>query len=152
MIDVSAAPTTSQRDYLLCSLGSKLTTLNVQHEVATTDILHDKVDPRLGLKTSMKVEQEWVAGLISDDEDISFRSCTLHFVVFDNKLFLQYFDSVQLLRGLGLCQHDLPEITLPQNSQEVEMVQADAPPGTLRSCINIDISSFDEHIDWTRLH
>ena len=41
--------------HLLCSLGPELTTLNVKHQVTTTDVLHDKVYSSLRLKTGVQV-------------------------------------------------------------------------------------------------
>lgn len=38
---------------LLCPLEAELATLNVQHEITTTDILHDEIDTSFSLETSM---------------------------------------------------------------------------------------------------
>jgi hypothetical protein len=40
----------------LRTFGTELTSLDVQHEIATADILHDKVNSCLCLETSMQVK------------------------------------------------------------------------------------------------
>jgi len=41
---------------LLCPLSAELSSLNVQHQISTTDILHDEVDSCFRLEASMKAE------------------------------------------------------------------------------------------------
>jgi len=50
--------------------------------------------------------------LVSNQKDALFRSSAFYFIVLNDELLLQDFDGVQLLRALGLSQHDLAEITL----------------------------------------
>jgi hypothetical protein len=45
----------------LRALGAKLTTLDVQHQIATADVLHDKVYSGLGLEAGVEVGQEGMA-------------------------------------------------------------------------------------------
>ena len=39
----------------------ELLALNVQHEVATTDVFHNEVDTGLSLETRVQPEKEWMA-------------------------------------------------------------------------------------------
>ena len=48
----------------------------------------------------------------------------LDFVVVDDELLLQDLDSVQIAGLLLLRQHDLTEVTLTQDGEEVEVVEA----------------------------
>jgi len=47
----------------------------------------------------------------------------LDFIILDDELLLQHLDRVQLSRRLLLGKHDLSEITLTKNSEEIEIVQ-----------------------------
>jgi hypothetical protein len=47
----------------------ELLLLDVQHEISSTDVLHDKVDPCLGLEARMKSQQERVTFLSRSHED-----------------------------------------------------------------------------------
>ena len=114
------------RDNLLCSFRAELTTLDVQHEITTTDILHDEVYSCLRLETCVEIQEEGVSLLVGNQENSLLRPSTLNFIVFDDKLLLQNLDGVKLLCCLGLCQHDLTKVTLTQNSQEVKMIEANA--------------------------
>ena len=50
---------------------------------------------------------------------------TLHIVVLDDDVLLQNFDCVQLVSAFPLRQHHLPEGSLPQNHQEIEILRGD---------------------------
>ena len=50
-----------------------------------------------------------------------------HFIVVDNKLFLQNFDRIQRISSLFLCKHDFTEIPLSKNSQEIEIIETHFP-------------------------
>ena len=54
---------------LLCAFCPKLTTLNVPHEISTANILHYEINSRLGLETSMQIQQEGVMLFVCDQED-----------------------------------------------------------------------------------
>jgi hypothetical protein len=110
----------------LRALGAELPALDVQHEIAAADVLHDKVHARLRLETGMQIEQEGVALLVRDEEHPLLGPYALDLVVFDNELLFENLDGVQLLRRLGLGQHDLTKVTLSENSKEVEVIEADA--------------------------
>lgn len=69
---VSSIPHNIKTQDLLSALGAELAALNVQHQVTTTDILHDEVDSGLSLETSMKVGQERMSLLVGDQEDTLF--------------------------------------------------------------------------------
>ena len=107
----------------LRALEPKLTTLDVQHEITTGNILHDKVDASLGLEAGMQVKEEGVTFLVGNEEDALLRLSRLNFVVFDDELFLQYFDGVELFGVLGFSKHDLTKVTLSEHGKEVEMVE-----------------------------
>lgn len=121
----------------------ELLLLDVQHQVAARDILHDEVHTSLGLKTRVQVEQEGMTFLCGGKVHPLFRLSTtqcqlpqfpvrtrqerspLHFVVLDNELLLQHLDRIQAARHLLLRQHDFSEVALTQHRKEVEVVQAD---------------------------
>ena len=126
---------------ILCALGTELPPLDVQHQITTTDVLHDEVYSSLGLETSVKVEQEGVPLLVRDQENSLLRTRALHFVVLDDELLLQNLDGVQLLGTLRLSQHDLSEVTLTQNGKEVEVVQSYSLASSLRVCCRCDLLS-----------
>lgn len=63
--------------------------------------------------------------LIGDQEDALLGFRAFHFIILDDEFLLQYFDCIKLLRALGLCQHDLTEVTLTKDSKEVEVIQSD---------------------------
>jgi hypothetical protein len=107
---------------VLCALQTKLASLNVQHQITTTDVLHDKVHTGLCLETGVKVQQEGVAFLVGNQEDALLRLGALHFVILDNEFLLQHFDGIELLGALRLRQHDLTEVTLTKHSKEVEVI------------------------------
>ena len=107
---------------VLCALQTKLASLNVQHQITTTDVLHDEVHTGLCLETGVKVQQEGVTFLVSNQENALLRLGALHFVILDNKFLLQHLDGVELLGALRLRQHDLTEVTLTKHSKEVEVV------------------------------
>lgn len=69
---VSNIHTTLTTQNLLSALGAELAALNVQHQVTTTDILHDEVDSGLSLETSMKIGQERMSLLVGNQEDTLF--------------------------------------------------------------------------------
>jgi hypothetical protein len=66
----------------------------MKHEIAATDVLHDKIYSRFRLETGMEVGQEWVPLPVRDEEHPLLGSYALHFVVLDDELFLQNLDRV----------------------------------------------------------
>ena len=118
----------------LGAFGTELTTLNMQHKITTTDILHDEVDSGLSLETSMQIEQEWMSLPVRNQENSLLRACTLNLVIFNNELLLQDLDSIKLPGSLGFCQHDLTEVTLSKNSEEIEVVETNASTSTTFAC------------------
>lgn len=79
---------------ILGSLGSKLTSLNVQHEITTANVLHDEIHSRLCLETGVQIKQEGMPLLISNQEYSLFGPRALHFVIFYDKLLFQNLDSI----------------------------------------------------------
>lgn len=71
--------------------------------------------------------------LVRNQKHSLLRACALDFIVLDDKLLLQDLDGVQLLCALGLCKHDLTEVTLPKDCKEVEMIQT--YPSSTTLCI-----------------
>jgi hypothetical protein len=61
-----------EKDFTSVKLGlseRELLLLNVQHEIPSADVLHDKVNSGLGLEARVQVEQERVAFLGCSHED-----------------------------------------------------------------------------------
>ena len=79
---------------ILRPLRSELAPLDMQHQISTADILHDKVDACFGLKTSVEIQQEWMSRFISDDEDIPLGFGALDFIVLDDELLFQDLNSI----------------------------------------------------------
>ncbi len=119
----------------------ELLPLNVQHEVTTTDILHDKVHPCLCLEARMKTKQKRMSLLSRSQENALLRTCAkgrmldgkapgttqksfspLHLIIVYDEFLLQHLDCIQAVRFLFLRQHDLTEVTFTENGQEVEIV------------------------------
>jgi hypothetical protein len=120
--------------YLLGTLSTKCTPLDMQHQISTTNVLHNKVHTSLCLETRMQAEQEGMSLLVRNQENSLLRARTLNLVILNDKLLLQHFDGVQLLRALGFCKHDLSKVTLSKNSKEVEVVEPYPPACALRVC------------------
>ena len=81
------------------------------HEISTTDVLHNKVNSRLGLEAGVEIQQERVALLVSDQEYSLLGFRALDFVILDDKFFLQHLDSIELLGGFCLREHDFTKVT-----------------------------------------
>jgi|SRR5690242_11178 len=120
--------------YLLCSLGTELSSLDMQHQVSTADVLHDEVDSSFRLEAGMKVEQEGVPLFVGNQEHPLLRACAFNFVILDDELLLQHLNGVQLLRALGLCQHNLTKVTLSKDRKEIEVIQSYPSSSSLRVC------------------
>jgi hypothetical protein len=78
----------------LRALGAKLPALDVQHEIAAADVLHDEVHPGLRLEAGVEIEQERMALLVRDEEHSLLGPYALHLVVFDDELLLEHLDRV----------------------------------------------------------
>jgi hypothetical protein len=138
-----------QKDFGGVELGlakRKLLALNVQHEVASTDVLHHKIDTGLCLETGVQSEKERVSLACSCEEDTLFRACTIHdvmsealvlwraqlhlpfnLVIINNEFFFQNFDRVKTIRFLLFRQHNLPKVAFTQYCQEIKVIQANLP-------------------------
>jgi len=111
---------------LLCTLSSELPTLDMQHEITATNILHDEVYTGLCLETCVKVGQEGMTLPVRNKEDPLFGPHALNFVILDDELLLENLNGIKSPRPLGFGKHDLSEITLAQHSQEIEVVETNA--------------------------
>ena len=60
----------------LCLPKGELLALDMEHKIASTDILHDEVDARLGLEAGMETQQEGMTFLRRGQEDPLFRPRT----------------------------------------------------------------------------
>lgn len=127
---------------ILCAFGAELSSLDVQHEITTTNVLHDEVDSSLGLETGVEVQQKGVPLLVGNQEHPLLRTRALHFVILDNELLLQNLDGVQLLGSLGFSQHDLSKVSFTQHSKKVEMVQSYPLASALRVGCGRDLLSW----------
>lgn len=58
--------------HLLGALGTELSSLNMQHQIASTNVFHDEVNPSLRLETCVQVQQKWMAFLVGDQEHSLF--------------------------------------------------------------------------------
>lgn len=67
---------------------------------------------------------------VGNQEDSLLRPDTLNLIVLNDELLLENFDGIEFASFLRLGQHDLTEVTLAKNSQEVEVVQSDALAGS----------------------
>ena len=64
--------------------------------------------------------------LVGDEEHALLALGALDLVVLDDEFLLEHLDGVQLLRRLGLGQHDLAEVAFAQHRQEVEVLEPNA--------------------------
>lgn len=79
--------------------------LDLEHEVTTVDILHDKVESVHGLEAGVELDKErW---LLWQCKHPFLHHRTLHVVILDYYVFLEYFYRVQLIRSFPLCKHNL---------------------------------------------
>ena len=109
----------------------ELLPLDMQHQISSTHVLHDKVDTSLGLEARMQPEQERMTFPRRRQENTLLRSSAkekipmsaqqignqqmyipLNFIIIDDKLLLQHLDSIQPVRLFLFRQHDLSEISL----------------------------------------
>lgn len=89
----------SEQNLSSVELGSfrrELLFLDVQHQVTTADVLHDKVNACLGLEARMQTEEEGMALAGCCEEDAFLRLCALHLVVLDDEFLLQNFDGIEI--------------------------------------------------------
>ena len=112
----------AQEVHLLGAFTSKLAALNVQHQITSTDVFHDKVDTRLRLKAGMEIQQEGVSLFVGDQENSLLGFGTLDLVVFNDEFLFQNLDGIQFLGGLRFCKHDFAKVTLTKYSEEIEML------------------------------
>lgn len=54
--------------------------------------------------------------LVRDQKHTFLGPSALDFVILNDELFLQDFDSIYLFRALRFCQHDFSKVTLTQDS------------------------------------
>ena len=113
------------RGVKLCASCSKLPSLNVKHEVTTTNVLHDEIHPGFCLEASVQVEQVRVPFLVGDQKHALLRPGAFDLVVLDDEFLFQHFYRVQLLRCLGFGEHHLAEVALAEHCEEVEVIKAD---------------------------
>ena len=79
---------------LLCSPGSKLSTLDMQHKIASADILHHEIYSCLGLEAGMKIRKKRVPLFVRNEEYPLLRFCAFHFVVLDDELLFEHFNGI----------------------------------------------------------
>ena len=79
--------------------------LDLEHEIAAVDVLHDEVEPVHGLEARVQLDEErWLHG---QREHVLLDERALDVVVLDDDVLLQDLDGVQLVRALALGQHHL---------------------------------------------
>ena len=122
------------RGVKLCSLRAKLSPLDMKHKVASADVLHNKINPGLGLEASVQIEEERMALFVGDKEHPLFGTSAFDFVILDDELLLEHFDGVQFLRCLRFSEHHFTEIALSEYGEEIEMIKTNATTGALRVC------------------
>lgn len=82
----------------------------MQHKIASADILHYEINPCLGLKAGMKIQEERMPLLVGDQKHPLLGFCAFHFVVLNNEFFLEHFNGIQFLRSFRLRQHNLTKV------------------------------------------
>lgn len=86
---------TSGEGFLLSTLRSELSTLDMKHQVTTANVLHHEIDSRLCLETGVEVGQERMSFAIGNQEDPLLGPNAFHFVVFNNEFLLEHLDGVE---------------------------------------------------------
>lgn len=131
-------------------ISKALVLLNVHHQVASTYVLHHKVEASVRLEARVQRRQERMAFLVCHLVYSLFRSRTmlrsrlfalsslgsmlkakhkhinlpLDFVLFDNRFLLEDLDGKKFACFLLVfSQHDLSKVTLAENCQKVKIVQ-----------------------------
>jgi hypothetical protein len=79
--------------------------LYLEHEIATVDVYHDKVEPIHGLEAGMELDQK--RRLVRQGQDVLFHQRALDVVVLNDDVLLQDLDGVQLVRTFAFGQHHL---------------------------------------------
>ena len=88
--------------YLLCLVFRESPQLqNVEHEVTSIHILHDKEQVLLGVETGVETSEEW--RLLLHGQHSTLIQCALHIILLDDEVFLKTLYSIHLLCGLVLC-------------------------------------------------
>lgn len=79
--------------------------LYLEHEVATVDVLHDKVEPVHRLEAGMQLDEEW--RLAGQGQNVFLHQSAFDVIVLDNDILLEDFDGVELVSSFALGQHHL---------------------------------------------
>lgn len=79
--------------------------LDLEHEVAAVDVLHDEVEPVHRLEARVQLDEERRLG--GEREHVLLDESALDVVVLDDDVLLQDLDRVQLVRALALGEHHL---------------------------------------------
>ena len=78
---------------------------DVEHEVSSTDVLHDKEEVFLSLEAGVEVDEEWRLAL--QCQHFPLVESALHIVLLHNQVLLETLDGIHLLRLLVLRQEHL---------------------------------------------
>ena len=75
------------------------------------------------LETRMELNKE--RRFLSQGQHPFLHHGAVDVIILDDDVFLQYFDCVEFVRPLPLCQHDLPEGALAKDHQVIEILSPD---------------------------
>ena len=75
------------------------------------------------LETRMELNKE--RRFLSQGQHPFLHHGAVDIIILDDDVFLQYFDCVEFVRPLPLCQHDLPEGALAKDHQVIEILSPD---------------------------
>lgn len=79
--------------------------LDLEHEIASVDVLHDKVESIHRLEAGMQLNEEWRP--VAHSQHVFFHHSALDVIVLDDDVFFQDLDGVQLVRSFPFRQHHL---------------------------------------------
>ena len=79
--------------------------LDLEHKIATVDILHDKVEPIHRLEAGMQLNEEWRP--VAHSQHVLLHHGALDIVILDDDIFLEDLDSVELVCSFAFRQHHL---------------------------------------------
>ena len=96
--------------------------LEMEEELTTVDVVHDKVQLVGGLERVVKVDKERVNQLL---QNVLLGLGVIGFVSFHNVLLVEDLHGKDLLRSLPLDQQHLPEASLANDLQFLEIILGD---------------------------
>ena len=100
--------------------------MDVHHEIAAASVFHHEAHVLRRLETREEVDEERVARVGDDLEDVPLGEQRVDLVARDDVAILERFDREVLAGALVLAEEHLPEVAAPEHCDLAEVVEHDA--------------------------